>query len=384
VRGGAPHASSPVSRQETLPVGPLSVRIVLKDRGWIMEKIARRLVEHLPAYGIRADIADGPSADVDVNHYFIYSDFDIRTGPPTCSTLLITHIDRPAKLLALRINLRSVRMGVCISRMHREELIRSGIPPRKLHCINLGHDGRFLPRRLTIGMAAPLRPVQHEPDPLLASACGAVRMDGLHFEVSRSGWEAAVPLLREAGATVSLFDDGPEGLGARVASWDYYLNTGGRASSLGFFEAAAGGVPAIVPLSGFHLDARPAVTHPFEGAGQLAAVLAGIQSERSRRRAAVEGFQWREYAREHDFLWRCLLGERDPGPEQCPPSIRRAVPLEKIRSRYIRWRRRARTPVNRDAWENDVMLVLRSTAAGRLLLRVGGAARRALRPGGLA
>jgi hypothetical protein len=47
----------------------LKVCLVLKDRGWILEKFAIRLAENLPNWNVNADITLQPSPTADINHW---------------------------------------------------------------------------------------------------------------------------------------------------------------------------------------------------------------------------------------------------------------------------------------------------------------------------
>jgi hypothetical protein len=92
------------------------VCLVLKDRGWILEKIATRLAKHLSNWKVESEIAYFPSPTVDVNHWMLYCDLDGQLYSK--NTLAITHVDRPAKLHVLKQRLKKTDMGICMSLFH--------------------------------------------------------------------------------------------------------------------------------------------------------------------------------------------------------------------------------------------------------------------------
>lgn len=209
---------------------PLRVRIVLKDRGWIMGKIAIRLVFHFNNHKVEADIALLPTAEVDLNHFFIYIDYDIKSEIPTKSTPSVTHIDSLKKLLVLKMNLKRVDRGICISRMSVEELASQGIDRRRLCCINLAHDGLLRPRRITIGLTAPLSGMPQEGEPILQELAEMTRLDGFCFKVSQGGWAFIDPRLLAASASVAFTGNDLDHAVTQGAllSLDQGLNSKGR------------------------------------------------------------------------------------------------------------------------------------------------------------
>ena len=73
-----------------------TVNIVLKDKGWIFEKIAYRLAELLPNFNFEVKITKYPDPLSDINHWMEYLDLD---GDQTIkNTFFITHVDLFSKL----------------------------------------------------------------------------------------------------------------------------------------------------------------------------------------------------------------------------------------------------------------------------------------------
>ena len=155
---------------------PLTVRLVLKDRGWILEKFALRLAENLPNWNVQADIDERPSPTADVNHWMWYCDIEGREVGSR-HTLFVTHVDRPAKVLLLKERLKKADLAICMSRMTVEELVRRGIKREKLCFITPAHDGRVTPRRIVVGITSRVRPDGAKREDLLVRLAATMRLD---------------------------------------------------------------------------------------------------------------------------------------------------------------------------------------------------------------
>jgi len=302
----APHAKSrPPS---------LSVCLVLNERGWILEKMARRLAECLPRWNVRATISTRPSEAVDVNHWMIY--YDLKAESSARTSLAITHVDRPAKLHVLKQRLRHADVGICMSRMTMDQLARSGIPREKLCYILPAHDGDVRARRIVLGLTTQIRPDRAKREHVLVKCARSMRLDAFHFSIIGPRWEPIIPMLEASGATV----DYSPGAGdntrhramvlRRLATFDYYLYMGWDEGSMGLLDALAAGIPTIVTPQGFHLDIEDGITYPITDADDLCAVLAGLARERQGRIKGVARLTWDQYARNHALVWRALVNHR--------------------------------------------------------------------------
>ncbi len=302
---------------ESKSLGPLTVCLVLKERGWILEKLAARLAEALPEWNVRAQISYVPSSLADINHWMLY--FDVEGGWYGKNTLAITHVDRPAKLHVLKRRMKKDAVGICMSRMTLEELVRRGIQRDKLCFITPPHDGRMRPRRIVIGITSRVRPDGAKNEQLLIKLAATMRLDAFHFEIIGGGWDKVLPPLEAAGATFRYFagtDNGLEDYNInleRVPTFDYYLYLGFNDASLGYLDALAAGVPTIVTPQDFHLDVNGGMTFPFSNLAQLRGIFEKVARERQSRVDSVSAFTWNEYARKHALAWRMLAAERHSG-----------------------------------------------------------------------
>ena len=313
-----------------LPLQTLSVRIVLKAKGWILEKMASRLAEHLTPLGIKAEIADYPSPAVDLNHWMIY--YDIDGALVSRNTLAITHVDRPAKLKVLETRLRGADLGVCMSRMTLEQLVKSGIPREKLCYILPAHDNDVVPNRIVIGLTTQIRNDGAKRESILIKAAQSMRLDAFHFSIVGPRWERIIGILQAAGATVDYSPGSKENdahrriVLERLAGFDYFLYMGWDEGSMGLMDALAAGIPTIVTPQGFHLDIRAAITYPIVDQQDLCSVFSRLASERQVRIDEVGDLTWERYARDHALLWRAICAGQTSGLNALVPHVSDGLP----------------------------------------------------------
>jgi hypothetical protein len=335
-------------------VARMTVRLVLNDKGWILEKMAKRLAENLPRWNVDATIDTRPSQDSVVNHWMLYTDLSGKAQG--IKTMLITHVDRAAKLHVLRRRLISFDMGICLSRMTMQQLTHAGIPAERLCFITPAHDGIASPRRISIGITTQLRNDGAKREDLLLDMARTIRLDAFHFEIIGPRWEKVIPVLQAAGATVryasgAYQSDNQQHLKLvhdRLQIIDYYLYFGFDEGSMGFLDALAAGVPTIATPQGFHIDINDGITYSFRDSTELTAVFQGLSDNRQRRMESVAGLTWNEYARQHALVWRALKSDH-PGDISSSlhggrvfktplPDIEKPVAPPYRRGRSLKWR----------------------------------------------
>ena len=301
----------------------LRVRLILDrpNSQWIIGKFAQRLFENLARWNVVADIGETPSADVDINHWMIYHYpwlfYHPGRGPRLGkSTMAITHVDDPIKFNMLKWALEEVvDVGICMSRMTVDDLVRRGVPRRDLTYVTPAHDNAVSPRRIVIGITTRVYPDGRKREDLLLTAARKMRFDAFHFEIMGKGWDNMIPHLEAAGATVAYhretesYQQDYVAMIERIPKFDYYLYMGLDEGSMGILDALAAGVGTIVTPQGFHLDVEGGITHSFWSADDLRAAFERIAGERQQRIDSVKHLTWLEYARRHALLWRTLIDE---------------------------------------------------------------------------
>ena len=305
--------------------GPaLKARVIIDagNRQWILGKFAERLVANLGSWNVAAELAEEPSAHVDINHWLFYGHawsfyFQQQRRKLTKSTMLITHLDDPIKVRIVKEALDEVAdVGICVSRMTLEDLVTRKIARRALCYVTPAHDAAITPRRTWIGIASRAYPDGRKREHLLRDVASAIPLELFHFEIIGGGWESVIADLERAGATVTYYagtDDHKQDYAymlERLARCDYYLYLGLDEGSMGILDALAAGVETIVTRQGFHLDLEGGITHGFVDRDELIEIFGMLRARRMRLIAAVDGLTWHEYARQHAVLWRALIDNR--------------------------------------------------------------------------
>lgn len=294
----------------TFPKQHLYVGLVLKDRGWILEKMAYQLMDCLPEFNVTAELSTTPVKTADINHWMI--GYDVQDQISTKSTLAITHVDRPIKFHVLRKRLQEANLGICMSRMTMEQLRLGGVPQEKLTFILPAHDADIEPKRVTIGLTTQLRPDGAKREVLLTETARSMRLDAFHFSIVGPRWEKVIPILEAAGATTDYSSGVMDNSEHRrlvlekLKTFDFYLYMGWDEGSMGLLDALAAGIPTIVTPQGFHVDINDGITHPIYDSSDLCRVLEQISRERAQRINSVAKLTRREYARKHALLWHAL------------------------------------------------------------------------------
>jgi len=343
----------------------MKVRLVLKDRGWILEKIAKRLAEYLPRWNVKAEIDQFPSSSVDVNHWMLYYD----TGGKFVSknTLGITHVDRRAKLHVLKRRLESADMGICMSRMMVEQLVALGAPRDKLCFISPAHDGLVKPKRIVVGITTQIRPDGAKRESILVEVAKKTHLGNFHFEIIGPNWQRVIPILKAAGATVNYneghYTKSNESHLALVVDaltrFDYYLYMGWDEGSMGILDALAAGIPTIATPQGFHLDIESGITHPFIDSKDLHEIFMRLGNERQSRIDGVKHLTWDEYARKHAAVWHAIVGgERSPTDSAIHEGVTFGTDLpEKSGTDWRENWSRMRTRTNNTALKDDFAML---------------------------
>jgi hypothetical protein len=290
----------------------MRVRLIVsaENAGWVIGKMAARLAGALNRAGAEATLGE-PDDRADVNHWMSYAVVSRRAG--RAATMFITHIDDPYKTAQLRHSLTNFAdLGLCMSRDMMRALAARGVPAERLWYVLPAFDAPPEPKRIGIAIATRLYDDGRKRESLLLRLASERDLAPFHFEIAGLGWDAVVPRLRDAGASVH-WDEGREDYRALLESMrtcDYYLYLGMDEGSLGTLDALALGLKTIVTPQGFHLDLGGAVDEFVESYDQLRALFDRLADERARRIASVRGWTWDQYAAEHLMIWNAFLGGR--------------------------------------------------------------------------
>lgn len=290
---------------------PLRIRIInYEGGGWILTKFAHRLADHLNELGVYADIG-GVDPSADINHHIPYHPY--RPLRDFHDTLMITHVDTLQKIELVRQQLKTAKMGICMSKDTLNYLERMGIQREKICYINPAHDGNMYPKKYVIGIthrcydSYDLR----KRTTALLDMLEGVNPIYFKFRIMGAGWQNIVAEMQSRGFEVDYYNEFDYvQYHELIPSLDYYLFFGFDEGSMGYLDALSAGVKTIVTPQGFHLDVENGIDHSCRTVDQFTSVLYDLQYEREKRIASVADWTWENYAKKHIEIWEYLLGRR--------------------------------------------------------------------------
>lgn len=285
------------------------VRLVCYEgNGWILQKFADNLKIELEKRGIRATIGSTPDAEADINHHIesiLYEPLQQYTD-----TMMITHALHKDSYEQILNQMKTVRMGICMSRETMNQLVAGGILREKLCYVNPAHDGKILPKKYVLGITHRNYADNRKRKGALIDIC--TPLDPMFFElkIMGAGWEKEVDTLTELGFTVEYFPKFDYGqYGKLLQSTDFYLFWGWDEGSMGYLDAIAVGVETLVCPQGFHLDVKDGITYPCRTIKDFSEVLLQKQEERRKRIESVGNWSWEAYTDKHIKIWKYLLDD---------------------------------------------------------------------------
>ncbi|GGI86124.1 hypothetical protein GCM10007973_23360 [Polymorphobacter multimanifer] len=267
------------------PAGRPSVHIVLSDKGWILERLAKEIADRLPyvTYGLAPD----PSAAI--QYYVTYGCRNARVSP--IEIALFTHREEDAGAGA-RFDAVAREVDHAVSMSSGTARLIEALGVAQHSCIMPGVDLDMFHPRLKIAVVGRTYRTGREGEALVSAV---MDVPDVEWHFTGPSW----PGPAEHGADEDLPDF--------YRSMDYILvpalNEGGPMSVL---EALASGVQVIASTVGW----VPAFPHiPFErgNAASLRQVLMNLRAERMKLRASVEHMTWDNWAAQHDELFRKLI-----------------------------------------------------------------------------
>lgn len=283
------------------------VRLVCSSDGWILQKFAAKMQEELQKKGIEADVGKCVDLKADINHHIAHHNYEPIQD---ChDTLMITHVDSVNKLNLLKHQLKTAKMGICMSRDTMLQLISMGVPREKLCYINPAQDGVIKPKKYVLGITHRVHEDHRKRVDALVDICEEISPDYFEFKIMGDGWEEIIEKVREKGFTVTYYPEFNYEIYVQlVPSLDYYLFWGFDEGSMGYLDALAAGVGTIVTPQGFHLDTRNGLTYPCRTIADFVDVLSKLEMEKRKITDAVADWTWENYTAKHIEVWKYILG----------------------------------------------------------------------------
>lgn len=353
-----------------------------QSKGWVIEKMCRRLGAELEGLGCQVSIGDDPDPSADINHFMLF--WWVPEGPLPRSTVAITHIDDSHRLSLARAAVKKADMVICMSSMTVKQLVNDGLPRVKMCYILPAFDG-LEPKRIVIGLTTKIYPDGRKREHLLERLAQEMNLSAFHFDIYGTGWEQMAEVLRKGGATVSVTVDTDDAVAdyerikQGIRGFDYYLYIGLDEGSMGTLDALAAGVKTIVTPQGFHVDLPHGITHPFWEYDELRAIFEQIRDDRDARISGVKDLTWRRYAERHLFVWKTMVDGRSTelpmllGQESLEPLAANSVDQTahmKSERRRLFWRTLVRYHLPR--WRTRIGLILRRCLPSGLRKRIFG------------
>lgn len=286
----------------------MKINIVCPDGSWILAKMARNLTSHLRKLDLSVTLSKKNSSSVDINHTLCYVDY--KPYPATLNTALITHVDAPpaGELELIRSQIKSLSMGICMSRQTMRFLVDSGIPENKLNYVNPAHDACIPHRRIGIGIFTRLYSDGRKRENMLLQLADHISESDFKFYIIGAGWSSIVNELRSKKFIVNYSSKFKTSYyHSCLEKIDYYLYLGLDEGSIGFVDALASGIPCIVTPQGFHLDALSSLQFSFTTFSELLSIFISLSSHKRERQNAVSSWTWEGYALKHKLLWESLF-----------------------------------------------------------------------------
>lgn len=288
-----------------LPARPasqdLSVRLVCYEEGWIFQRIANEMRDHLERLGVVVQVGAAPDPGAVVNHHINFLGYAGRTS--LIDTVMFTHLDTAWKLGMGAKQVREGAVGICMSRATMDLLHLIGVDRNRLDFVNPGRNNMPF-RRVRIAICTRLYPDGRKREAMVEELCEHISPKYFRFSIIGAGWEAIVARLHGRGFMIDHTPDFDRvSYEQLIETCDYYLYMGMDEGSMGFVDAVAAGVETIATPQGFHLDAPMAISHPFVTLDDLKAVFGQIVQKRLALVESVGDWTWEHYARRHLEIW---------------------------------------------------------------------------------
>jgi len=290
----------------------MKVNIVLykENDSWIIEKFAIEMDKNLKILKIQSNISNKPDMNADINHHLIYHSYNGLKS--TIDTLMITHVDSFNKYVFLKKIMQTTDAGICMSNETMVKLEKMGIESNKTCYVNPAHDGKFVIKKITIGIASRIYPDGRKNEVYLNKLAKEINPLYFKFKIIGNGWEPQVKYLIKNNFEVEYLPEFDyEKYTKFIPSLDFYLYMGSDEGQMGFVDALAAGVKTIVIPQGYHLDAKNGIIHPFNSYNELKNILLKLQDEKETLISSVVDWNWYNYTKKHVEIWQYLIdGEK--------------------------------------------------------------------------
>lgn len=285
--------------------GKMKVNIIVKGRGWILNKFAEEMNECLLKSGIESKVSITFDSTADINHYFAPFTEDKVDNH---TTFMITHVMKYGYLDWIKKKTDMGAIGVCMSKETMEMLISNGVARNKICYINPAQDNAVKPRKTILGFTHRTYKDNRKRETMILDIFKQVNPDCFKLCIMGSGWEGIIAELNKMGIETEYYAEFDKDKYNRlIENIDYYCYFGTDEGSMGFLDAVAAGIKTIVVPQGFHLDVKDGITYPVRDIEDIVNILHKIEMEKKDRANTVKNWTWGNYTTKHLEIWKYML-----------------------------------------------------------------------------
>ncbi len=286
------------------------INIITAESEWIIYKFAKTVTDKLIELGFDARLSELFDPNADINHYFSPNNvgYSRSTRVDNHTTFMVTHVDTALKVDQIKELTERGALGICMSKETRDKLISYGVQGKRICYINPAQDGQILPKKTTLGFTHRLYSDCRKRDNMLVEICREIDPAVFRFAIMGAGWEKIVEEIEGMGFEVEYYSNFDKvKYNKLMLSLDYYCYFGFDEGSMGFLDAMAAGVKAIITPQGYHLDAGIDITYPVNTIADILDALHEIEEKRKKHIRFVNTWTWENYTLKHIEIWKYML-----------------------------------------------------------------------------
>lgn len=239
------------------------IRVILDpgNKGWILEKIALRLISQFENLGIKSDTASLPLAGSEINFWMQYTDDTIpnfaRQNQTNCFAL-VTHVDDCFKLARVKLLFDLGVTLIFMSKVHADEVSEMLGLNQHFDFSLIPSDFGYIARPFRIGMVSKCYPDGRKNEDWLIKLAREGVLNDCEFVVMGEGWGSTIAILRSLGIKCQEFSEAQGNVipYSEIKSFyndlDLYVYFGFDEGALGSLDAYLLRKDLLVSDQGFH------------------------------------------------------------------------------------------------------------------------------------
>jgi glycosyltransferase involved in cell wall biosynthesis len=292
----------------------MDINIVTVSSGWILQKIAERMMSNNHKLGVHITVTHAPSNTADVNYYADLQNcyFGYKTK---CDVAYVTHADMNSKdwLLNLFRSRDAFKLSgiVSMNKRYTDMIEEIGFDKNKLTTITPGQTYDTFPlKETTIGIVS-RGGYEGYGQYFMEKLLNTYHFKNFKIKILGNGWDNLRPIANANNINLELLPDSDYSIYPQFYhSIDYLLIPGlWTAGPMSMQEALSCGVPIIGSDVGF-VNYEFNADYVFEpnNITQLVSILEEIIEPKINRRAQVENMTWEKYSSDVvDFITKIKL-----------------------------------------------------------------------------